>query len=132
MRKTVDHKILTELKYRKKVSTVCLGHRSGSFAVHSAIARLRAKGWDIRCEMTGNNSRKAWYSLASNESEVSKSQKTISKKRHRIASARSSNKTKCKKHPKYKVIRAPRAACQQCRSMFENKQKLQKSQSKTY
>ena len=64
MRKTVDHKILKELMCKKKVSTVRLGKRSGSFAVHSAIARLRKQGWDIRCVTTQKPTRKAWYSLA--------------------------------------------------------------------
>jgi len=65
MKKSVDHKILTELKSKKRVSTVRLGHRSGCFAVHSSIARLRKLGWNIKCEMTPNCKRKAWYSLIS-------------------------------------------------------------------
>ena len=65
MKKTVDHKILTELKSKNRVSTVRLGHRSGSFAVHSAIARLRKDGWNIQCEMTQNPTRKSWYRLVS-------------------------------------------------------------------
>lgn len=67
---TVDHKILLELLAKKKVSTVRLGHRSGSFAVHSAIARLRRQGWDITCSITNDGKRKAWYSL-----DIEKSQK---------------------------------------------------------
>ena len=63
MRKTVDQKILKELQSKKAVSTVRLGHRSGSFAVHSAIARLRKAGFRICCEMTQNPTRKSWYTL---------------------------------------------------------------------
>ena len=63
MRTTVDQKILKELRAKHSVSTVRLGHRSGSFAVHSAIARLRKKGYRIDCVMTGNPTRKSWYSL---------------------------------------------------------------------
>ena len=65
MKKAVAHKILTELKSKKRVSTVRLGHRSNSFAVHSAIARLRKLGWDIQCELTQDGTRKAWYHLVS-------------------------------------------------------------------
>lgn len=31
---------------------------------------------------------------------------------------------KCKKHPQYKVIRKPTADCEQCRKMWEEKQKM--------
>ena len=63
MKTTVDQKILKELISKKKVSTVRLGHRSGSFAVHSAIARLRKLGYNITCTMTQDATRKSWYSL---------------------------------------------------------------------
>lgn len=62
---TVDNKILNELKKRKSwVSTTRLGRVSGSFAVHSAISRLRKKGWKITCELENlNPEKKAWYIL---------------------------------------------------------------------
>jgi len=72
MFKTVDQKILKELTVKRHVSTVRLGHRSGSFAVHSAIARLRKAGWNIECEMTGNGKRKAWYHLVSKRRKVNR------------------------------------------------------------
>jgi hypothetical protein len=63
MRTTVDQKILKELQSKQRVSCVRLGHRSNSFAVHSAIARLRLKGWRIGCELTKVPNRKSWYTL---------------------------------------------------------------------
>jgi len=32
--------------------------------------------------------------------------------------------SKCKKHPKYKVLRKPTADCEQCRTMWKEKQRL--------
>lgn len=61
--KTVDEKILKELRSKHKVSCVRLGHISNSFAVHSAIARLRLNGWRIGCERTSTPTRKSWYFL---------------------------------------------------------------------
>ena len=63
MKTTVDQKILKELKAKGKVSTVRLAHRSGSFAVHSAIDRLRRLGYKIECTTTQDPNRRAWYSL---------------------------------------------------------------------
>jgi hypothetical protein len=65
MKTTVDSKILTELKKRSGlVSTVRLGHVSNSFAVHSAISRLRKQGHNILCLKSNDQNKKAWYVLA--------------------------------------------------------------------
>ncbi len=34
---------------------------------------------------------------------------------------------KCKKHPKYKAIRKPKADCQACRDIYDNKQSFKRN-----
>ena len=68
--------ILKQLRSKGKVSTVGLGHRSGSFAVHSSIARLRKAGFRIGCDRTQNKTRKSWYYLIRSKRKAKKHEKT--------------------------------------------------------